>query len=957
MVLENNIFLFARRKLQSIIGLCSLLLLSQNVLAVDPALDWKTIESEHLYVHFAASNKQLAEKAVAIAEIAHKRLSKELDWQPKQKTHIVISDETDQPNGFATPIFFNRSVLFIASPSSINTLEDFDDWFATLIIHEYTHIIHLDKSSGSPEFLRKIFGRLPFLFANAFQPAWVTEGLATYKESSDERGIGRGQSATFASMMRAEVANGLQPIDYVNLPVSSWPAGTTRYLYGVYFMKFLVEKYGEDGLQQWINEYSDNLLPFFINTNAKQTLGENLTPLWQQYQVWLQQRFQPQIDAITAQGLTTSKKISKTAYRTDSVRVMQGNKGDEIYYVRNSGYQRAALMHINAAGKAEQLFYLNSSANIDLHENAGVLITQSESCNNYTVYEDIYHYHPATKKLKRLTECGRYLFASWLPSGEQMIAVHHDAGKFELQLLDNQANQKQTLWRATEGEIIAQIDISADGKQLVAAMWRKTGGWNLELFDIQNRRWKKISTGTNIKAYPQFTEQGNIIFSMEEDHVYNLYRYHLESKKIEKLSNLIGGAFQSTQARENGAIYYTGYSAQGYAIYKLAANNIDGTVNEQQSISQTDILKPLQYSLIEHTQQDYSAWSNMYPRWWFPSFGFTDQRSELGLTSSGSDALGIHQYSISASYDTKLKRAAGSLSYGYADRLFLSGQRINEIFLDSKGNVARIFKRSVASAVIAFPKNFLQRQYNVLLAVIYDNTTDDEAVIGTPALNDFEDHLLGVAALYNSSDFNPLSISANDGMNLRLVAEDSDTLNSDFSGQVYTLDWRQFIRTGRESVLALRFVQGWGSDNPRRFKLGGEGFSDNAVGIIFGSSQQPVFDVRSYALRGYREGEAELRGRRMQLISGEWRFPLQRVERGLMAPPVGIMQWFGNVFVELGSAYQDSPERYYSSAGFEVSVDFSVFYLLTLRTRLGYAHGFDSQLGDDRVYLKIGSSF
>jgi hypothetical protein len=95
----------------------------------------------------------------------------------------------------------------------------------------------------------------------------------------------------------------------------------------------------------------------------------------------------------------------------------------------------------------------------------------------------------------------------------------------------------------------------------------------------------------------------------------------------------------------------------------------------------------------------------------------------------------------------------------------------------------------------------------------------------------------------------------------------------------------------------------------------------------------------------------------MQLLSAEWRFPFQRIERGVMTPPVGIMQWFGSVFAETGSAYQDSPDTYYSSAGIEITADINVFYNLLLRTRVGYAHGFDSEIGEDRIYLKVGSSF
>jgi hypothetical protein len=76
-----------------------------------------------------------------------------------------------------------------------------------------------------------------------------------------------------------------------------------------------------------------------------------------------------------------------------------------------------------------------------------------------------------------------------------------------------------------------------------------------------------------------------------------------------------------------------------------------------------------------------------------------------------------------------------------------------------------------------------------------------------------------------------------------------------------------------------------------------------------------------------------------------------------MAPPIGLMQWFGTVFVETGSAYHDSPDKYYTSAGLEIDADINIFYSAVLRVSAGYAHGFDSDIGDDLVYLRIGSSF
>lgn len=956
-----------------------LLLVSTSVFAVDPDLDWKTIESEHLHIHFSTGNKALAERALDVAEAAHVRLAKELNWQPEDKTHLVLSDETDQPNGFATPVFFNRTVIFLAPPTSVNTLEDFDDWLTTLIFHEYTHIIHLDKSAGSPAMLRSVFGRMFLLFPNLFQPSWVIEGLATYKETDIDRGVGRGQSTLFVSMMREEVANGLQSLSHVNLPVVTWPAGATRYLYGVYFMQFIAEKYGEDKLQQWVEENSDNLIPFRVNSTANDALGKDLTVLWAEYQQWLEKKFKPQIQAIEAKGVKKGVQISQDAYQTNSVRAIATASGDEVFYVSNGGYKRANLVHVNSAGTEEVLADVNNGAYLDVHPEAGVLLTQNEFCNNYTVYRDIYVFDKEQKKLKRLTKCGRYLFASWDQEGKKIFAVHNNANTFELHLLDKAGKIEEVMWSASNGEILGQIDVSPDGKELVAAKWRRGNGWNLEIFNVEKRSWRKITRGVSITANPQYSQDGNILFSLEANGAYNLHRYIVDTKEVKQLTNLIGGAFQSSQASVDGAIYYSGYTAEGYAIYKLEADKLDteklttekvegGEIVVNHSKVETkdsapteiieDYLKTINYDAAIQQESDYSAIDTMRPRWLFPSLELTDQRSEFGFVTSGNDALGIHNYSIRASYDTKLDKLAGQVGYAYSDRIFLSVARINEILLFN-GALNRISKRDILSATkLVYSDKKIQQQKYIFLNATFDKTSDSTLASNAVPFEDFEDHLLGVAWLFNSTDKNQLSISVNDGMSLRLVAEDSGFLSSDFSGQIYTIDWRQYIRTGKESVFAIRVLQGWGTDQPRSFKLGGEGFSDNFFDVLLGAtSADSIFDHRKYALRGYEEGLAELRGRRARLISAEWRFPLQRLEQGIMAPPVGVLQWSGAVFAETGSAYQNSPDDYYSSAGFEVNADISIFYNLPLHLRLGYAHGFDSVIGDDRVYLKIGSSF
>ncbi len=942
----------AWKPLQQITALV-LLLYCRSACAVDPALDWRTIESTHFFIHYAAGNKAIAEKTAAIAETVHTRLTRDLDWDPLDKTHIVLSDGSDSANGVATPLFFNRSLLYLAPPTNVSGLEDYDDWLTTLITHEYTHIIHLDKAAGLPDALRDVFGRFFLLFPNLYQPAWMIEGLATLKETDIERGIGRGQSSLFAMMMRQEVADGIKPVSQVNLPIRTWPAGATRYLYGVYFMLFIQDVYGDEKLLQLIQAYSGNLLPFFINTTFNKILGEDVTETWARFESWLENRFQPQLESIEGRGLKVGQQITDSGYRTGPVRALN----DDVYYVRDDGYHQAELVHRHETSKPVVLTQVHAGADIDVQAYSGVLVVQQEFCNQYSIYSDIYRYDETAGKLKRLTECGRYTRAAWQPDGD-IIAVHHEAVRFELRRLDPDGNLLETLWKSTDGEILSQIDVSPDGRRLVAAIWRKCIGWNIELFDLKTRTWQALTWDAAIAAYPQFTPDGDaILFSYEQHGVYNLYRYWLKDGGIEKITNVTSGVFQTSQGRAGGPVYYVGYNAGGYDIYKL---DDDEAIAEIGARPRQEMLG-YDYVITDHSSVPYSPWSSLRPRWWFPLLNLSSDRNELGLTTAGFDALRLHNYALSASYDSQLEAFAGSLAYSYAEKLSIGLVRGNNLYRDGNGNLVRTRTRDVAQAVYAFTRRRVWNTSRLLLALVLDHEADDWLAPGTTPALDRSDNLLGIAWTWNSAKIFPLSISPNDGVSLRLVAEDSDTLRDDSpidaSGQVYTLDWKQYVRTGRESVLALRLLLGWGTDSPNPFELGGEGSGSTTDLVFLTVSGESVFDQRDYPLRGYAEGLPQLRGRRAQLLSAEWRFPIQRIERGIMAPPVGLMQWSGAVFVETGAAYQDSPQDYYSDAGIEINTDLNLFYGLDMQLRAGYAHGFDPYIGDDRLYLTLGGSF
>ncbi|HEX7939457.1 MAG TPA: hypothetical protein VF483_10725, partial [Gemmatimonadaceae bacterium] len=149
---------------------------------VNPSRPWRTIKTAHFYIHFTPELEETARRSAVSAESAYVRLRRHLA-PPRGAIDLVIADNVDYTNGFATPFPSNRIVIYANPPVSDENLRFFDDPMELIITHELTHVFHIDRVGGVWSWLRYAFGRDPSYMPNAYEPSWMVEGLAVYYES------------------------------------------------------------------------------------------------------------------------------------------------------------------------------------------------------------------------------------------------------------------------------------------------------------------------------------------------------------------------------------------------------------------------------------------------------------------------------------------------------------------------------------------------------------------------------------------------------------------------------------------------------------------------------------------------------------------------------------------------------------------------------------------------------
>jgi hypothetical protein len=758
-------------------------------------------------------------------------------------------------------------------------------------------------------------------------------------------------------LMRMELEDGLKPVRQINQRINSWPGGVVPYLYGAMFFQFVEERYGREKVNQLVEEYSDNLIPFRINSNSESVLGNELPPLWDEFENWLTDKYARQKATINAQGLVVGEPISAGGYATSHPRYLADGS---VVFIQNNGVNHARLVTWSPGdNRLTVLADVLPRSRFDWHEQAGLLVVQPELSKNTNLFYDLFRVDEATGRLQRLTEGARLHFIAWHPDGDRLAAVRMEAGSASLVIVDATGGIQEVLWQGKDGEVLSGLDWSPRGDRIVSSVWRPGRGWDLEVFSPESRTWQQVTRDTAIQMQPRFSSRDDeVVFSADYQGVFNIQKVNLQTGRIVTMTNVPGGAFHPSLDAENNLVY-AGYHGNGYDIYRVAAN-----LQNQVAVT---FDAGSSYEARDYAQADlpvittaYSSTERLAPTWWSPFFGFDDDFSLLGAATAGNDPLNRHIYAAGAGYEFSNDEPVAFVAYNY-DRWYpvlgLYAARNISLSRSTTGEISRVRKVDDFDVTLTFPFLSVESRWQIQTGVVTEKESDSWRAANALPARDTKDNLLGVGLTFNNSNYYPLSFSRVDGRAVSATAETSNVLNSDFEGSVYTLDWREFLRFNQTQVLALRFVQGWGTDRPRPFQLGGSGVSSLNLDVGTPVTASP-FNHRDFGLRGYDDGFLALTGRRMQLLSAEWRFPLRRVERGYMAPPAALDQFFGAFFVDSGDAWfqGSSPDKYYTGAGFELGGDVRLFYHLPLRVILGYAHGFDDP-GENQAYIRLGSAF
>ena len=922
----------------------------------DPRVDWSTADSPHFRVHYRSTQRTQAEAVARAAERVWPQVTQALNWQVRGRTEIVVYNEFDIANGFTTPLPFNMIGVFLAPPDEGELLDN-SSWLDLLLVHEFTHAVHLDKVRGVPRVLQMIFGNVPWFIPNIFQPGWMLEGLAVYQESQPEAGVGRLKAPLFEAWLRAERQKGFISLRELNADGRTLPLNK-QYLYGAYFYEFLARKYGADAPLKLVEHMSGNIgfAPRLHGAPWGAT-GKMMDELWDEFLADLTQQVDARAQGLKAQPETVGTALAGPLFDVGSVAALPAAAGGGWLAVVEDGLHGSQLLRINAKGERERVSRVLRGARLDVAADGTVLVAQPDVCNTLYYGYDVYRLEGS--KLKQLTRCAHLRRATQLQgqANGPVIALQLVAGRTRLVQLAEGSAEPRVLWEPADGTELLDLAGAPDGKT-VRLLTHLGADWRVVDLDVtQANATPRLLVRQNrpIQGLRQGAAGLELIATVGG--APNVWR--LQGTELQRLTHSHTAVVAHAGTAADGSLVSVTLDAKGVLVQRLAQPAVLQTapaVVDVPAVAAATAAPGGPGLVALGEGRGYSALRALAPRSWLPAISSDRGLSAYGASTAGADALGWHRYAALAQWETSQKELIGSFEYQFAGShgIALQRQLAAQAWTGASGDeTTTVYDRSTQAQWLSlFPFSRLER--GVVLGVGAAAEWKDRVNLLNNTTTRRQDERL-VAALLDL-DFSAggwYAEGPNRGFRASALVESykplagGDPLRLD--GTVGRGDLAAFVPVGR-TVLAARFTEARFRGRTEPFQLGGA--TDELLQL------GPTLNVRKLSLRGYRGDEPQLRGQAARVASIEWRTPLADIDRHFMVPAVGINRLSAAAFFDVGGAWSSGsgPDQWRRSVGFELLGELRLLYALGLQLRVGVAQALDEPKGT-RGYLRAGRAF
>lgn len=934
----------------------------------DTSLTWLTIHTPHFDITYHEPLGLMARRVAAVAERAHQSLVEVLGNAPSQTVQILLTDNSDAANGSATALPYDTLRLYAEPPEDLSPLSEYDDWLTTLVSHEGTHMVHLDMASGVAALINLLLGRV--YMPNHVQPSWILEGVAVWQETELTSG-GRLRSSLWDMYLRMDaLEDRFWSLDQVSTIADRWPHGNAAYLYGSHFIRYVADRFGREAIAHIAHDYADALLPYGINRVAERATGHTFIDLYDEFLAERREHYEDQAAAIAAIGIREGDRITRHGEITRTPRF---SADGSLFYVQGDNRSRYEVRRIERDGsEGEVLARADGDASFSLSpDGSAVIYSRRDVHRDIYYFSDLFRRDLSTGEETQLTHGLRARDPDVSPDGRWVTFTTSSAGTSHVRLarVDDVDGTMEMLVASDDYQQVFTPRFSPDGRTIAYSRWTAGGFRDVVLVDVETRRVQEVTHDRAQDTGPTFSPDGaTLYFSSDRTGVANLYAYQLASGTLRQVTNVVGGAYQPSVSRDGTSIAYVGYTSYGFDLFVMDGVTPDGFRAAPRYVDHHPPSVDTE-AITTAEAHPYDPWATVYPRSYMldvtpDSFGGVS----LGASTGGEDVAGFHAWNLRVGVG--LLRGQIDVDFGYSwagSQLGFSlnlSRHVDRVGGLSIGGVPATWVQDAIGGGVAvsyaFPRAFDVGSVHLGYSATYTFSAEPFGIPIDPNVPLYELPERGLYAglrfgwSYSNVEQYGYDISPSNGRSLGVeVSLAHPYLGSQY--EVVTLTWQftNYLPLFEHHVIAFRYGGGVsGGDLERVGVFGVGGFPLVAPIAGLGS---PVI-LGGVALRGYAPNDRI--GTQFHLGQLEYRFPIVRINAGVLTLPLYFNRIHASVFCDYGDAFNTAFDisTFRMGIGGELFLDFTLFYIIPLRLRVGYAHGFMTG-GTDQFYAGLGVGF
>ncbi len=550
-----------------------------------PEFNWSTFETEHFKIHFHDETEMTAREAATVAELIYEEVTNFYEYHPKEKTHLVLIDPDDYSNGAA--YYYDNKIIIWASPLDFE-LRGSHRWLQNVITHEFVHIVSLQKSMKAgtripglylqymnyeeekrPDVLYGYPNRIiSYPIPGTVVPPWLAEGIAQYMYDSAD--WDHWDSHRDMILRDRALNKKLLSFNEMNTFGKKGIGNESTYNAGFALSTYLANQYGSKCLKNIMIELSSPF-QFSIDKAIENVVGVSGQEVYNDFKLSLEMKYNRYNTAISVnikegkklQNLGTANLYPKWNPKQNGYSFLSNKKNDF--------FSQTDLYYYNLDDSTEIKIKSNVYSASSWHSNGEIIYFSKKPKfpNKFgSKYYDIYSYDINTKKESRMTYDARAFNPVFVNIDSSIyFLASFDGGQDIYRLnLKNSAISKLTEFK--DRPILSFLSYSKEEKSLfydiTSHHYRDIGKYNLLTKNNEIIYGESSYDERNIGFGPN----GESIYSMDKNGIYNLYIKSIDSNKTGYITNVLGGAFMPDISNK-GEVLYSQYKNGQYVISYL----------------------------------------------------------------------------------------------------------------------------------------------------------------------------------------------------------------------------------------------------------------------------------------------------------------------------------------------------------------------------------------------------